>query len=195
MNHDSYILSFSKNGDSLSQWRAYTPEGGFSIGFPIDRVHSFCKDNGFPDLVKCSYDAEAHNETICNIADSALGNGVAGMDSMAINAVSLKMIDELDGLATEYKHPSFADEQEYRIVAATSNSDRKPDLRYNGKYIIPFTRLNADYLFPRDRETPLIVYFSPGAYSEDYIREISFWIQSFGLAIPEFRESKSPYIN
>lgn len=38
-----YVASFSSDGNLLSQWRAYCPRGGFSLGFDPERLWSVLK--------------------------------------------------------------------------------------------------------------------------------------------------------
>jgi hypothetical protein len=66
---DSGVVSFSTNGNQLSQWRAYCPRGnGYSIGFsPADLSYARKAANAF--LVKCIYDPAEQRELICAVAD------------------------------------------------------------------------------------------------------------------------------
>jgi hypothetical protein len=41
-----YLMSFSRDGDSLSQWRAYCPHGGYALGFDPDLLSSLAWKNG-----------------------------------------------------------------------------------------------------------------------------------------------------
>jgi hypothetical protein len=59
------VSSFSEDGNSLSQWRAYCPSAaGFSVGFDMMRLKSLGKSQGFK-LAKCSYD-EKHQFLVLN---------------------------------------------------------------------------------------------------------------------------------
>ena len=59
-----YVVCFSKNGDSLSQWRAYTDNGvGFAVAVK-DRVLKSMADDQFHHLIKCVYDSDEQNEII-----------------------------------------------------------------------------------------------------------------------------------
>ncbi len=130
--NDYFIGSFSEAGDLLSQWRAYCPEvGGFSIGIPAihllnlvleenNKVGYMAKDQTKPAisrlrekylkmplsileneflLVKCIYSLDDQRK----IANEILANSHSG-------------IDLIHRISPIFKHPSFAEEKEWRII-------------------------------------------------------------------------------
>ena len=66
---DSAVVSFSTNGNQLSQWRAYCPRGnGYSLGFSLADL-SYARRAASALLVKCIYDPAGQRELICAVAD------------------------------------------------------------------------------------------------------------------------------
>ena len=45
--NDFFLLCFSKDPDNLYQWRSYTPQGGFSIGFSYNKLVELLNANSF----------------------------------------------------------------------------------------------------------------------------------------------------
>ena len=59
---DIFLLCFSKDPDNLYQWRSYTPNGGFSIGFSYNKLVQLLNESSFDpeklllfNLVGCQY--------------------------------------------------------------------------------------------------------------------------------------------
>lgn len=115
-----YICSFSKNGDLLSQWRAYADDGyGVAIGFNkayFDfkvELPSFspCKDLsiGITDVV---YDESIQDEMIERCISQ-----LKDFDSFenASEVIFCSAID-LTRLSYANKNPAFAEENEVRII-------------------------------------------------------------------------------
>ena len=157
-----YVVSFSANGDLLSQWRGYCPpDGGYSIGFsPADlRTAAEVKIGLFPGswrLVKCEYDGEGQFRLI----DNAILNGVEAfhhVESESSNAVSKHLRGEEKGvppeladlkldlnnavgrLAPVLKHQAFAEEEEWRLVSTTIiDGDSSIQFREGDTSVVPF---------------------------------------------------------
>jgi len=117
-NASGYVASFSADGDSLSQWRAYGgPTSGFALGFWCDQL---ALPSGFR-LKRCIYDlkrqrdfAEASIELQLNRAlkeRTESGRVEAGM--------GLSMILSL--FALTFKDEKFREEQEWRIIGSPPN--------------------------------------------------------------------------
>ena len=59
----TYIFSLSENGDLLSQWRAYCPHGGVSIGFSKRVLEGIAEQQRFK-LIQCIYRIEDQKREI-----------------------------------------------------------------------------------------------------------------------------------
>lgn len=113
---ESYVASFSSDGDVLSQWRAYGMDGdGFAIGF---RPQAFRAQLGTPmtsavpehtvGFLKVHYDNEMLKAKIAAILDHHVS---VAHDGNNIIECSLK----LRALALSFKNPAFREEDEWRV--------------------------------------------------------------------------------
>lgn len=98
----TYIFSLSKQGDLLSQWRAYCPDGGVSIGFDAKMLQRVAAQHNF-ELVECIYDKELQREQVRQMLRRKLDNN-------SFYSLFPQVIAAL-------KHPSFSEEAEFRLVS------------------------------------------------------------------------------
>jgi hypothetical protein len=115
-----YISSFSEESDLLSQWRGYCSEGnGFSIGFDFNSKLSTTILRQRLKLVKCEYIPEKQIDIIVGFLTEAVKTLQQYISTDKIVEISLhntitllKFIET----ASSIKHPSFAEEKEWRLV-------------------------------------------------------------------------------
>lgn len=62
---DSFLFCFSKECDSLAQWRAYTPGGGVSIGFSYNEIAMLLNSYSVP-VTEQFYNFALHDCKYCN---------------------------------------------------------------------------------------------------------------------------------
>lgn len=117
---ERYVTCFSKNGDLLSQWRAYANNGkGVAIGFnaklfPMSiKQHISGKHIGYDE----PYQLQVIEELIRIIITffKKRKNIIDWEDYGYEWLVGSTIIDYLNNIAALYKHPSFSEEQEYRF--------------------------------------------------------------------------------
>ena len=66
---DVFVTSFSQEGDLLSQWRGYCPNGdGYSLGFVPERLYYESGTQQF-GLARCLYDDEDQRKAIARVLD------------------------------------------------------------------------------------------------------------------------------
>ena len=66
-----FVFSLSKNGDQLSQWRAYTSGGnGYSVGFDVAKLEDFARASKF-HLSECHYVKEDQERLVREIPSKA----------------------------------------------------------------------------------------------------------------------------
>jgi hypothetical protein len=127
-----HVGSFSANGDSLSQWRAYTLNGiGFSLGFDEAYLQSLAKRQKY-ELVECEYDEIRHKRAISVLIDES----VETKDD-------LNLFHELIRLSPRLKHPKFEEEQEWRIVSEDMGHG-KPEFRAGKSMLIPYSEFKLE---------------------------------------------------
>lgn len=153
----TFVASLSSKPDRLSQWRAYSPGGGYALGFRIEALKALATHYGFK-LTKCSYDSAQHRKEAQGIADKVLSRflelprGVrsaldpAGAESPRTTQSCLfemrrAMLEEIQRIAAAWKHPSFEEEAEWRLISE-QRLERSVKFRPGRTAIIPYTELN-----------------------------------------------------
>jgi hypothetical protein len=137
----TYVVSFSEVPDSLSQWRAYCTDGGFSIGFHHQKLVDIAgKDGGY--FVQCVYDLESQTSLI----DSFLSTVKVELEKLdkpisdrkeILEFYSSHIYGHLILLANKIKHPAFEAEREWRMVKPFiyANHPRKKYRAGNGMLV------------------------------------------------------------
>lgn len=153
-----YIASLSENGDQLSQWRTYCPGGGYALGFRTDALRVIASEQGF-DLVRCSYDKAHHWNEAQQLADDVMAriqtvpSEVRASIPADIKNVSIAvlqylfpikqyMLDEIQKRAPSWKHPSFNEEAEWRLVS--KHRERAVKFRVGRAALIPYAEVELD---------------------------------------------------
>lgn len=176
----TYIASFTRLPDDLSQWRAYSPaSGGYAIGFPsiqlADMINKIPSGLMTAVFAECIYELVTQKQIISEIIDEIakqfIGHFGQSIYVSTFNGGPFMMlpfkveaIDYIQKLAPLFKHSSFKDEKEWRFVGILRSDywigrdsalDKNLGFRPSAKGIVPFYRLQiADtenpYLGKRD---------------------------------------------
>lgn len=120
-----YVHSLSEDGNSLSQWRSYTPHGkGVCMEYDVNTINGLIKDDGIY-FVKCEYIDIKQYSILEELIDSLKEefnkktSGFMGViPPVAIQQEALKSIDTVLKVLSIIKHPSFYSEKEWRIVVS-----------------------------------------------------------------------------
>lgn len=122
--HMLFAASFRSNGNLLSQWRGYSRLGkGVSIGFNPEYILGCAELQSF-QIGKCVYNCEHQEYLISQIIDVveilAEQHDVDSSDvvtTSSYHAVFQLIESDLLRIAAILKHPSFREEEEWRIVS------------------------------------------------------------------------------
>lgn len=124
--HMLFGASFRSNGNLLSQWRSYSSLGkGVSLGFNPDHILQCAKSQSF-QVGKCIYEPEDQLKLIKQIVDAVEilaeedgeNNDLSNKQpSQSYYDVLEKVESDLLRIAVILKHPSFQEEEEWRIVS------------------------------------------------------------------------------
>lgn len=124
--HMLFASSFRSNGNLLSQWRGYSRLGkGVSLGFNPDYIVHCAQRQSF-QVGKCVYNCEHQAQLIRQVIDAveklAKEHDLAAHTDTSTNATSyhaiFKLIEsDLLRIAAILKHPSFREEEEWRIIS------------------------------------------------------------------------------
>lgn len=118
-----YICSFSKNGDILSQWRAYANDGtGIAIGFNSNafglKKTDTPNNNTFfinsSNLAEVVYDEKEQQSIIDNISSKAIQTINNNTDGDFEHFIELT--NEINKISYFCKNPAFSEEQEVRAI-------------------------------------------------------------------------------
>jgi hypothetical protein len=164
---DNYTFSLSEKPDLLSQWRAYCSTGGYCFSFKKDSLSALIRSNKI-SIGKCIYDENVQRQFIIdNIIPRNTSNeqsrGYRGSQRTDFEKELARRITLHKRSLLLFKHPSFFEEQEWRIIF-----NCKPD---------PLTDLVEKYYVSilgfRERNNHLIPFLSvPFHGSFPYIREV-----------------------
>lgn len=152
--YDVFSISFSTEGDDLSQWRAYSGAGpSFSIGFNPQKLELHANGYLF-QLHEVKYDKKLIAEDVksdlqdevarLNEAVRASGTSISPAD-FAHREAGAGLVGQLLQMAPRYKHPKFSAEKEWRLVRFMPVLSQPPRLprqyRLNGTLIAPYVAL------------------------------------------------------
>ena len=155
---DVYVTSFSENADQLSQWRAYSPPtGGYALGFRAKSLLEPALSNPSFFLTPCIYDSLSQEKLIRKLFDDVLvfaeESHNAGLTHDRVFREAFKLFGRLIPLAAPaIKHPSFVEEQEWRLVRLPASFDFElPQIREGRSMLIPYHR----HSFPKPENMPI----------------------------------------
>jgi hypothetical protein len=123
---ETYIFSLSEATDMLSQWRAYADQAtGCCIEFDFSDSRVFTIPNGTMlwalEILPTIYEAEIQKTLIQNGIDrlfSYLDPFMANRTEIELGVFSGALVHALEPFSTSFKHPGFAEEREWRLVAS-----------------------------------------------------------------------------
>lgn len=121
----AYLCCFSSMEDGLSQWRAYARGvGGYALGFDtrhLRRVATALDSRGFKaSLVACEYKDEVQDRHVTDALQWSVMQ-IQGLPREHWHDAAQRLLATLfASISAVYKHPSFADEREWRFVIQRS---------------------------------------------------------------------------
>ena len=142
---DMFTLCFSRKPDKLYQWRSYTPNGGYSIGFSKSELDLIIQKKSHKsnegDKIYF-YNDEDSNETYILLEDciydkEAMKNCI---ETLVFQKDNMKSIARLFSLS---KHYSFREEEETRIAIFGDSLRRHIEI-VGGKPRIPIVGCDKD---------------------------------------------------
>lgn len=155
---DLYVVSFSEDSDDLSQWRAYGGSGGgYSIGFTFNVATKDVNEKATrmglgQTMLRVRYDHVEAKERI----RKQLGEAFAGIQRY-VETFGVDKADPFElyrrgmviafqraaAVAPALKHPTFAAEREWRLVASLGKGAARGLLctRPSAKGIVPYLNL------------------------------------------------------
>jgi hypothetical protein len=183
-----YVCSFSTEKDQLSQWRAYCRDGsGFSIGFDQTKLRELARGQDFT-LDECTYDSNEHEVSIRALFNTILERGMENF-----RKPQPKFLAGFMTVAPRMKHPSFAEEREWRLInrRLTANLRNTEILYRPGKsFFVPYNEFYlGDNLDSLIRE----IVVGPSPHSELSVRTTMEYLFHRAVKGVKVEESKIPY--
>jgi Protein of unknown function (DUF2971) len=174
-----FTLSFTEETDLLSQWRGYCPSNnGYCLVIDTPKLYESLQGHfDSVHFVKCVYDLDQKKEQLRRLLNSAWRKyvGVKSDDAgkKARNAMIEDLSKDLMLLASYFKHPSFAEEKEHRIVVMMGWMPSEGPMHFReGRFsIIPYLQLGA----PRSFVKRIVV--GPTAHQKLSIRALEAFIE------------------
>jgi len=171
----TFVVSFSEVGDLLSHWRAYVPQGGYSLGFDTAKLKSVVEPQGW-SLLRCVYDAD-EQRALTRLVVARLLHWyrvhVDVQDSSHDDLVSWGRANIglwMWAVSSTFKHASYAEEREWRLVNFSLNNAMTTRPRLCQKFragkgiIIPYVTVNV--AAPDGGICVSLIIVSPGPYQE-----------------------------
>lgn len=148
--HILFGASFRSNGNLLSQWRGYSAVGkGASLGFNADHVRHCAAEQNFK-LGQCVYERAEQRRLIAQVVDAvdtlAAKTGVIAGDEEPGQYFGLfeHLETDLLRIAAILKHPSFEEEQEWRLVSPVISNYREASVyfREGRTMLVPYMKFS-----------------------------------------------------
>lgn len=198
----TYIACLSKDGNQLSQWRAY---GCFAIGFNLEvlrtliPVTSWVNDVVYDESMQQHYLAELFGQAQASLhyyrddrdGQSKLPPRVSEPMMAAAGFLNNSFVQ-----SAFFKHPAFREEKEIRISIAgpdrLENPSEYPEFRESAMGITPFVEI--DLLLPGGQHTSAIseIVIGPQPHKREAERAIRQFLAKQGLSDVEVIDSKVP---
>lgn len=143
--HILFGASFRANGNLLSQWRGYSAIGkGASLGFNAETVSRCAQMQEFR-MGRCIYDRQTQQGLIAQVLDAVevLASDIEdGVEREVYHQLFEHLESDLLRLAAILKHPSFEEEQEWRLVSPVISDYRQAavSFREGRSMLVPYMR-------------------------------------------------------
>ena len=164
-----FVSSFSYRGDLLSQWRGYcSPGPGYALGFDGNVLAGIAAENG-GEVQLCIYDEESQSKILQDIwihsypqfpkhfvprppvfdEYEQIAEYTAAVHAALLEAPHKESADHAVGLfvaavrklAAVFKHPTFSEEAECRIILPASVVGRNVKYRAGKSFLVPHVAL------------------------------------------------------
>ncbi|OZG74502.1 hypothetical protein BTA51_05745 [Hahella sp. CCB-MM4] len=149
--HMLFGASFRANGNLLSQWRGYSTHGkGVSIGFSPSHILECSGQQGY-QVGRCLYNPKAQQTLIAEVVDAVETMAATSKDNSASYVDLFRSIEvDLLRIAAILKHPSFQEEDEWRIVSpvVTDFMTSSVKFRQGTSMLVPYQEFHL-----KDRES------------------------------------------
>ncbi len=204
-NADAYIISFCESKDLLSQWRAYGKSAGFEIRF-LGLTTLALRSPAVTEtvLTRVVYNKEVQQSTLESVFREALKMLDTPDSSGTSPEEFFTIVSAFSSLAIKrwlysIKHPSFAEEKEWRIIAfpllqnpLAGNDYKHPEsIKYRaGRHsLVPYVELSPD---PGKKLPISEIICGPGRHHKLTGKAVELLLASKGFEHVRVRNSQVP---
>lgn len=194
-----YVASLSEHSDQLSQWRAYGRGAGYAIGISPDDLSHARTPTLQAGLLKCIYDKKTQRENLSYAISKMLEavgmvrDASSHIQRSAIRRCEVDFAGHLTVAAAVFKHPSFAEEAESRLVARGEPGPHHRKFRTQAGVVVPYIELPiAGPSAPTNLQSITIGPSPHGPEAESGLKALP---QEYGVSVKEVKNSCVPYRN
>jgi hypothetical protein len=203
-----FVASFcADDGDSLSQWRGYCPNGaGYSIGFVARDLHNEAGVQVIR-LVECLYDCEAQRELIMQVLNEVMSSAEWTRALGELEGTELYQraahlwLQDFSLAAPFIKHGGFHKEREWRLITGPiPYEDPRWNVRPGRSMLIPYVPIKLAVVRGHLPLKEIVV--GPTPHMRLAQQAVAEWLDRKGMCewglhnIPwTIRNSKIPYRN
>ena len=109
----TYAFCLTELSDSLGQWRGYANDGkGIAIGFSRDYLRAICNKESVPYQHDFFFDKVSYKKEFNTLFDKMFNTYDLSNEEDSI----MRFLIDLTRGSAMYKHPSFKEEKEWRII-------------------------------------------------------------------------------
>jgi hypothetical protein len=196
-----FVLCFSQKDDDLNQWRSYaSPGNGFSLGYQHRAaVHFTESHNGV--LGRCVYSPDEQVIIVRELVSFFIGDFDGYFRAFGRGQINEDLVPSrvklfwkyFQQIAPFFKHPSFREEEEVRIVIHRAISD-KQDLKFRSgpTSIVPYISLTSSVPVP-PAFVPSTVTVKAVPALDFVVNSTEFFVRRMGYTSTDVRGSKIPY--
>lgn len=149
---NTWIASFSEDGDRLSQWRGYCPAGGYVINFRAQRLIDLASQQQFI-LARCTYSRDEQASLVESLLDATYENfvdyrapppndGLIADENRVGYFCAQWFFPKMLRLGSVMKDPAFREEKEWRLIGGLYKPHVTPSYRCNGPLVVPHRLFN-----------------------------------------------------
>ncbi|MDP3517164.1 MAG: DUF2971 domain-containing protein [Pseudohongiella sp.] len=139
-----FTLSFSEETDLLSQWRGYCPNhNGYCLVFDVPKIYdSIVFDHEDVYFENCVYDDDEKDKKIKSVLNDRYSEYIKCDSEKMKDGVIGKLTRDMLKLAAHFKHSSFREEKEHRIIVVQDYAASKDTrFRVGRTSLIPYVSI------------------------------------------------------
>lgn len=192
-----YVACLSEHSDQLSQWRAYGRGAGYAVGISPQALSYAHTPTLKAGLLKCVYDKKKQHEHLTYVMNrmlQAVGMGRDASVDIQRNVLRRCEVDfagHLTVAAAVFKHASFAEEAEWRLVARGDSGPHHRRFRTQAGVVVPYIELPV--AAPDTSVNLESITVGPSLHGTEAELGLKALLEERRVSVKELRHSSVPY--